>query len=57
MVTIAAGVILGFIGIMALIVVVRFFQTVPVWKGIGEGLRGFKEGMQSGDSSLKDRDR
>ncbi|ADW71611.1 hypothetical protein [Granulicella tundricola] len=46
MFTIAAGIVLGFVGIVALVVVVRFFQTVPVFKGIAEGWRGFKEGMK-----------
>jgi hypothetical protein len=46
MLTIAGGIILGFLGIVALVLAVRFFLAVPVWKSIGEGFKGFMEGMR-----------
>jgi len=46
MLTIAGGIILGFLAIAGIILAILFLSKVPVFKGIAEGWRGFKEGMK-----------
>jgi hypothetical protein len=44
--TIAGGVILGVFGVIAISMGIYWAVTVNLIKSIGEGFRGFKEGMQ-----------
>jgi hypothetical protein len=46
MLSIAGGIVLGFLAIVGIVLAILFFIRVPVFHGIAEGWRGFREGMK-----------
>lgn len=53
MLSITAGIVLGSLGIVALILVLFFFHRVQIFSGLGEGLHEFQEEMQRVGGSVK----